>query len=186
MNIDADKLSKQIKFLSEIDKLKSVYRKTVLIDKSRQETSAEHSWHFAITALILQEYADKKVNLERVIKMSLIHDLVEIYAGDTFVFEKVDMAEQKRKEHEAAQILFNILPDEQKNEFYSLWLEFDENLSDDAQFANSIDRLQPFINEYFSTTTEHPPESEMVKRMEIIKHSISKLWDYVYKIIIGE
>ena len=186
MSVVDDKLSKQIKFLIEIDKLKSIYRNTVLIDKSRQETSAEHSWHFAISALILQEYSDKKVDLERVVKMSLIHDLVEIYAGDTFAFDNIDTAELKEKEHEAARVLFNILPDEQKNDFYSLWLEFDENSSDDAQFANSIDRLQPFINEYFSTTTNHPPEAEMLKRMEIIKHSIPKLWEYVYAIINGE
>ena len=139
-------LSQQIQFLKEIDQLKSVVRKSPLIDQSRKENSAEHSWHLAMYALILKDTADESINIERVIKMLLIHDIVEIDAGDHPIHETGDNSTQEATEQAAADRIFGLLPTEQGTELKSLWYEFEAAESADARFAKSLDRLQPLVH----------------------------------------
>lgn len=179
-----DKISKQLNFLAEIDKMKTIYRQTSLIDKSRMETDAEHSWHFAVMAITLFEYCEiDNVNLDRVVKMALVHDLVEIYAGDTFVYDVAGNETKEKREKESADKLFAILPKEQALEFRILWEEFDKVESSDAIYANAIDRFQPFLNNYSGggpTWIKHGTHSDLVKaRMEFVKKVMPKLSDFI-------
>ncbi len=133
----------QVNFLREADKLKSVYRATSLSNGERRENSAEHSWHVALYALILADHANTKIDIFRVIKMIIIHDLVEIDVGDYPIFSKYDVAAIREKEAAAATRIFSLLPTDQASEFSKLWIEFDAGETSDAQFAKSMDRFQP-------------------------------------------
>lgn len=139
------RLSQQLAFLSEIDKLKSVIRATTLCDGSRRENSGEHSWHIAMYALVLAEHAARPVNVERVIKMLLLHDLVEIDAGDNPIHGDHDPAEMELIEQAAADRIFGLLPADQAADYRALWEEFEAAESDDAIFAKSVDRVQPVV-----------------------------------------
>jgi putative hydrolase of HD superfamily len=139
------RLSQQLAFLSEIDKLKSVIRATTLCDGSRRENSGEHSWHIAMYALVLAEHATRPVNVERVIKMLLLHDLVEIDAGDNPIHGDHDPAEMELIEQAAADRIFGLLPTDQAADYRALWEEFEAAESDDAIFAKSVDRVQPVV-----------------------------------------
>ncbi|WP_020407951.1 HD domain-containing protein [Hahella ganghwensis] len=141
-----DHLKQQLGFLKEIDQLKGVIRQTPLMDKSRQENSAEHSWHLAMYALILSEYANEPVNVGRVIQMLLIHDIVEVDAGDVPLHGSGDKTEQAEREQAAANRLFGLLPDKQGASLRELWDEFEEASTPDARFAKSLDRLQPVLH----------------------------------------
>ncbi|SHE72969.1 putative hydrolases of HD superfamily [Litoreibacter ascidiaceicola] len=141
----SDKLSRQFAFLNEADKLKSVLRGTTLCDSSRQENSGEHSWHIALYAMVLAEHAERPVNTDRVIKMLLLHDLVEIDAGDNPIHGNHDPVEMERVEQAAADRIFGLLPALQAAEFRALWNEFEAAETDDAVFAKSIDRVQPVV-----------------------------------------
>ncbi|MCP5016957.1 MAG: HD domain-containing protein [Ketobacter sp.] len=138
-------MEKQLSFLIEIDKLKNVIRKSPLIDQSRRENSAEHSWHLALYALVLAGEAGVEVNVDRVIRMLLLH-IVEIDAGDHPIHESIDSEKQQQLEFNAAQRIFGLLPEEQAKEMLGLWLEFEAGESDDAAFAKSLDRFQPLIH----------------------------------------
>lgn len=142
----SDRLSRQLDFLIKADKLKTVTRGTTLCDGSRPENSGEHSWHIALYALILAEHAKTPVNIDRVIKMLLLHDLVEIDAGDAPIHGDHDPAVQEKIELQAADRLFGMLPDDQRDELRVLWDEFEAAESDDAVFAKSVDRVQPVIS----------------------------------------
>ena len=142
----SDRINKQIAFLTEADKLKSVLRATKLCDGSRNENSGEHSWHIALYALIMAEHAVRPVNIDRVIRMLPIHDLVEIDAGDTPIHGQHDIAKQDKLEQRAALRIFGLLPQDQAFEMRKLWDEFEAAQSDDAVFAKSIDRVQPVIS----------------------------------------
>ena len=140
-------LQKQLSFIVEVDKVKNIMRRTLLIDGTRRENDAEHSWHLAIMAMLLTEYAeDKNFSLERVMKMVIVHDLVEIYAGDTFAFDVQGNIEKEEKEKLAADKLFSQLPENQGKQLRKLWEEFDEMKTPDARYAAALDRLQPFIH----------------------------------------
>ena len=141
-----DRLSKQLDFLTEADKLKSVLRGTTLCDGSRRENSGEHSWHIALYALILAEHATRPVRIDRVIKMMLIHDLVEIDAGDHPIHGDHDPAAVAEIERAAAERIFGLLPHDQGEAYRKLWQEFEAAETDDAIFAKSIDRVQPLIS----------------------------------------
>jgi len=141
-----NRITAQIEFLTEADRLKSILRGTSLCDNSRRENSGEHSWHIALFALILSEHAARPVDINRVIKMLLIHDLVEIDAGDTPIHAQHDAAEQARKEQHAAKRIFGLLPQDQATELRALWDEFEASETDDAIFAKSLDRTQPLIS----------------------------------------
>ena len=135
--MDVNRLEQQMRFLVEVDKMKSVYRRTILIDKTRRESDAEHSWHFALMAMLLAEYADpEKVDCARVIRMALVHDLIEIYAGDTFAYDVQGNQDKRQRETEAADKLFALLPEDQAAEIRALWEEFDAMETPDAQYAD--------------------------------------------------
>lgn len=139
-------LERQLAFLREIDRLKSVVRLSPLIDGSRRENSAEHSWHLAMYALVLSEHAAGAIDVMRVVKMLLIHDIVEIDAGDVPFHVPAAHAGQAAREHLAAERLFGLLPDAQAAEFRELWFEFEAAESDDAKFAKALDRFQPMLH----------------------------------------
>lgn len=141
MRIDA-----QLAFLTEADKLKSVLRGTTLCDGTRRENSGEHSWHIALYAMVMAEHAIRPVNIDRVIKMLLIHDIVEIDAGDNPIHGTHDPAEMEQIEKAAADRIFGLLPPDQAQAFRALWDEFEAAETDDAIFAKSIDRVQPVIS----------------------------------------
>jgi len=142
---NAKRLNQQLAFLTEADKLKSTLRATKLCDGSRRENSGEHSWHIALYAMTLAEHANRPVDIARVIRMLLIHDLVEIDAGDVPIHAEYDRTAQLAIEQAAAERIFGLLPDDQALEFRTLWDEFESAESDDAVFAKSIDRVQPVI-----------------------------------------
>ncbi len=176
-------LDKQFDFLREIDQLKSVIRKSPLIDQSRKENSAEHSWHLAMYALILKDSSEKEINIERVIKMLLIHDIVEIDAGDHPLHETIDNSLQEEAEQKAAERIFSLLPDRQGNELKALWYEFEAAESNDAVFAKSLDRLQPLIHNVATnggTWIEGNVSHEQVKQRygSVIAEGSRTLWDY--------
>ncbi|BAL23903.1 HD family hydrolase [Azoarcus sp. KH32C] len=139
-------LERQLAFLKEIDRLKSIVRLTPLIDRSRRENSAEHSWHLAMYALVLAEHAAGTVDVLRVVKMLLIHDIVEIDAGDVPFHVPATHAGQAERERLAAERLFGLLPGAQAAEFRELWFEFEAAESDDAKFAKALDRFQPMLH----------------------------------------
>lgn len=143
---DQSRIDAQMVFLSEADKLKSVLRATTLNDASRRENSGEHSWHIALYAMVLAEHAITPVNIDRVIKMLLIHDLVEIDAGDTPIHGDHDAEKQAVIEQNAATRIFGLLPQDQAQEFRALWDEFEAAETDNAVFAKSIDRVQPVVS----------------------------------------
>jgi putative hydrolase of HD superfamily len=145
---DLQRLSDQIAFVLEIDQLKTVLRQTPIGDSSRQENTAEHSWHLALAAIVLAEHANEAVDVAKVVEMLLIHDLVEIDAGDTFVYNTMDAAgraEQEAREELAAERIFALLPPEQGAYFRALWDEFESKGSAEARFAKAVDRLQPML-----------------------------------------
>lgn len=141
-----NRIDAQLDFLIEADRLKSVLRATTLCDASRRENTAEHSWHIALYALVMAEHSNRPVNIDRVIKMLLLHDLVEIDAGDTPIHGDGDPAVQAQIEQVAADRIFGLLPEDQNAAFRALWEEFEAAETDDAIFAKSIDRVQPVIS----------------------------------------
>ncbi|MGJ8604677.1 MAG: HD domain-containing protein [Marivita sp.] len=137
------RLDQQMAFLNEADRLKSILRATTLCDGSRMENSAEHSWHIALYALVLTEHAEAPLDTAKILKMLLLHDLVEIDAGDAPVFGTHDADDLAKREQAAADRIFGLLPDDQAQAFRAIWDEFEANLTPEAQFAKSIDRMQP-------------------------------------------
>ncbi|MDG3088190.1 HD domain-containing protein [Vibrio hannami] len=143
------RLKKQLELLMELDRLKSVLRRTrVKSAEKRLENSAEHSWHVALMALLLEEHANEPVDITKVVKMLLLHDIVEIDAGDTFVYDSVASKEQEEKELAAADRLFGMLPDDQGKELKNIWFEFEQAESAEAKFAKALDRLIPILMNY--------------------------------------
>ena len=140
------RLDAQLKFTAEIDKMTSVYRKTLLIDRSRAENDAEHSWHIAVMALLFEEYAVEKVDLHHAMEMLIVHDLIEIYAGDTFAYDVEGNKTKAAREEAAAEKLFSILPPEQGAKIRALWEEFDAHSTPDARYADCLDKLQPYFH----------------------------------------
>ncbi|WP_022762049.1 MULTISPECIES: HD domain-containing protein [unclassified Butyrivibrio] len=140
-----DRLRKQMEFALEIDKEKNVFRQTHLSGKGRNENDAEHAWHMAIMAYLLKEYSNKDIDISRVMIMCLIHDIVEIDAGDTYAYDKEGLATQKEREDAAKERIFSILPEDQKKELTALFDEFEENKTPESKFAHAMDNLQPLM-----------------------------------------
>ena len=183
-----DRFKQQIEFILEVDKLKQVLRQTILMDKSRRENSAEHSWHIALMVLILSEYAkDPDVDLFRVMKILLVHDLIEIDAGDTYCYDDQGRKDQTRREKKAADRIFNLLPADQAVTFRELWDEFEERRTPESRYANALDRLQPFLHNYFTEGQiwqENNINSAQVKeRMNPVDDGATILWNYVSSLI---
>jgi putative hydrolase of HD superfamily len=181
-------LQEQINFLIEIDKLKTIERKTKIIHGDRKENDAEHSWHLAMMALVLHNQANTDVDLLKVIKMLLVHDLVEIDAGDTFAYDTVGNEDKLEREQAAANRLFNLLPQDQAKQVLELWLEFESKETAEAQFAASLDRLQPLIHNYNNegdTWKKYNITSEQVlARNKEIANGSTALWEYAQSLII--
>ncbi|MFN1551330.1 HD domain-containing protein [Vibrio natriegens] len=183
-----ERLEKQLKLLIELDQLKNVLRRTrVKSAEGRLENSAEHSWHVALMAVLMEEHANAPVDICRVMKMLLIHDVVEIDAGDTFVYDTAASKEQAEKEIKAAERLFGMLPSEQGKELLVLWHEFEAAQTDDAKYAKALDRLIPMLLNYHNdgqSWQEHGVTREQAltinKRIEL--GSVT-LWDKAKEII---
>ena len=148
---EQDALTQQLRFLREIDRLKSVVRQSPLLDRSRKESSAEHSWHLAVYASVLHEYASGTIDVARVVKMLLLHDIVEIDAGDSPIHAAGhSLVLQAEREAEAARRLFGLLPAGQGDELLAVWQEFEAGTSADARFAKALDRFQPLLVNVFT------------------------------------
>jgi putative hydrolase of HD superfamily len=185
---DGKRFKSQIEFILEIDKLKNVLRRTTLLDRSRQENSAEHSWHIALIFLVLSEYADEdNLDFLRAIKLLLTHDLVEIDAGDTYCYDEIGGQDQKTRETKAAERIFSILPADQAVTFRSLWDEYETRDTPESRFAHALDRLQPFLHNYFTrghTWQKHGiRKSQVIARMRPVDDGSHRLWDYVSSLI---
>jgi putative hydrolase of HD superfamily len=181
-NLDA-----QLAFIRELDTLKGVYRLArVKTDDNRRENSAEHSWHICLIAHVLHDYVDEPIDLNRVIRLLLVHDIVEIDAGDTFAFASQSaLDEQPEKELRAAKRLFGLLPEHQGKEFLELWLEFERRDTPESRYAVAIDRVAPLLmnvaNEGGSWRHHSPSRSQVLKRNEFIQSAAPRLWDYVVR-----
>lgn len=143
-----ERLEKQINFILELDKMKNLYRQTYVLHEDRKENDAEHSWHIAIMAILLSEYANSEIDTAKVIKMLLLHDVIEIYAGDTYCYDAVGNSTKAEREEKAARRIFGLLPEDQCTEFYELWREFEDSVTKEARFAAVLDRLQPLMLNY--------------------------------------
>lgn len=149
MTLDNERLARQLELLLELDRLKTVLRRTrIKSADNRFENSAEHSWHVALMAILMEEYANDPVDIAKVVKMLLIHDVVEIDAGDVIVYDTEAAKQQSEKEHQAARRLFGMLPPEQGDELLTLWLEFEAAESPEARFGKALDRLIPMLLNY--------------------------------------
>ena len=185
---NSERFKSQIEFITEVDKLKQIQRRTTLLDGARQENSAEHSWHIALIVLILSEYADQdNLDLLQVIKLLLVHDLVEIDADDTYCYDEIGGQDQKIRETKAADRIFNILPPDQAALLRSLWDEYEDRQTPESRFANAIDRLQPLLHNYFTrghTWKKHGiRKKQVLERMKPVDEGSHFLWDYVARLI---
>jgi putative hydrolases of HD superfamily len=181
--VSSDRLSQQLAFIIEIDKLKSILRQTLITDGSRRENSAEHSWHLAVMAPLLAEYAPEPVDVSRAIRMLLVHDIVEIDAGDTFAYDMHGNESKAERELQAADRIFGLLPEDQQREYRALWEEFELRDTAEARFANALDRLQPLLNNYRTqggTWRIHKlNRTQVVKRMEPVREFLPTVYPIV-------
>ena len=182
------RLPQQLTFINEIEKLKLIYRRNRTIAQTRFANSAEHSWHLAVMALLLAEHANptQSLDLFKVVKMLLIHDLVEIYAGDTWLYDTEANASQAEREQASAAKLFGLLPADQAKAFTQLWLEFEARQTPEAQYAAAIDALQPLANHLLSgdpTEEPRPTIEQVIARKRHIAQSAPALWEAAQQII---
>jgi len=182
-----ERLEKQIRFIIEIDKIKHIFRRTRLLDHSRHENDAEHSWHLAVMALVLAEYANEPVDIAKVIKMVLIHDIVEIDAGDTFIYAEHLNEQKLLTEKAAAERIFGMLPDDQKHEMIALWDEFEKKETIEAKFAGALDRLEPVLQNCHDNGyawQKHGISKEQVLTLNSrIAGGSEAIWEYAKTII---
>lgn len=176
-------LKQQIAFINELDKLKAIYRKTMVkSDNNRHENSAEHSWHIAMLASVLAEYISEPVNVHRVVLMLLIHDIVEIDAGDAFAFDVAAVASQAEKEITAANRLFGLLPDFQRDHMMALWQEFETLKTADSRFAKAMDCMLPLLqnmsNNGGSWAANNISRAQVLKRNQYLEGLAPELWNY--------
>ena len=184
-----ERLKKQLDFLLEIDKEKEIYRQTHILGGKRRENDAEHAWHMAIMAFVLQEYANETVDVLRVMKMVLMHDLVEIYAGDTYAYSGVSKEEQHAKEEKGAARIFGMLPKEKGRKLYDLWQEFEAGETAEARFAHTMDNIQPMmLNDYTDGKAWQQfgvSLSKIYKRNELTPKGSRVLWSYAKERILA-
>lgn len=182
-----DRLQKQMEFIVEVDKVKKIMRQTYLSDASRKEDDAEHSWHLALMAVLLKEYSNEEVDLTKVIHMVLIHDLVEIDAGDTYAYSGESAAVTEARERKAAERVFGILPEDQGKVFRDLWEEFEAYQTPEAKFAHVLDNCQPMLlndaSNGLSWTEHQVRKSQIYKRNEHTAEGSRKIWNYMQSLI---
>ncbi len=185
--MDTSNLSMQLSFIKEIDKLKYIERKTKLFHSDRRENDAEHSWHLAMMTLVLAEHSDKPVNVLKVLKMVLIHDIVEIDAGDTVIYDTLKSHTNTQQELKAAKRIFGLLPEKQAKEFIAIWEEFEEGLTDEARFARSMDRFEPLLQNVSNsggTWKEFDVDYQKVyEKKKAIKNGSSSIWAYAESLL---
>lgn len=181
------RLEKQIAFILEIDKVKQIMRQTPLTDGNRKENDAEHSWHIALMALLLKEYAEDEVDVAKVMTMVLVHDLVEIDAGDTYAYDEAAAESKKEREQKAADRIFGILPADQGNYLRSLWDEFEAYETADAKYAHLLDNFQPMLLNDASggiSWKEHDvKKSQIYKRNAHIEETSKTIWEHMKQMV---
>ena len=185
--MDNARFERQVIFILEIEKLKTVFRRTYVLGTNRHENDAEHSWQLAMMAFVLNEYANEEVNALRILKMVLIHDIVEIDAGDTFCYDDKGALDKADRERAAAQRLFGLLPDNQAKEIQGLWEEFEGRNTPEAKFANGLDRLMPLLHNYHSegkAWKEHGiTKAQVMAKNKHIADGSTKLWEFAHSVI---
>lgn len=186
--MNTERLNQQIHFILEIDRLKDILRQSYLIHSRRRENSAEHSWHLALLAIVLAEHADTSFDLLRLLKMLLIHDVVEIDAGDTYIYGEYDEIAKIQQEQQAAERIFGLLPPDQSAEMKSLWAEFEAKKTPEARFAGALDRLMPLLHNYHTqgvSWKEHGVRSEQVfaRNQSPLAKGSAGLWEYARQLI---
>lgn len=182
-----ERMKKQFLFLLEIDKVKNIYRQTHLTNNGRLENDAEHSWHISIMAYLLKEYANEDIDIGRVMIMCLLHDVVEIYAGDTFAYDDEKKKTQKEREEKAKEKIYSLLPDDQKDEFIGLFDEFEKNDTAEAKYAHVMDQLQPLLlnhsNQGKDWKENHVVASQVYQRQEKVKQGSIKIYEVIDMIL---
>jgi len=185
--MDPPRLNQQITFILEIDKLKSVLRQSYITVDERHENSAEHSWHLAIMALILIEHAEEKIDLCHVLKLLLVHDIIEIDAGDTYCYDEVGTKDQSIREHQAAERIFSLLPEDQANTMCDLWLEFESRNTLEAKFAVALDCLMPLLHNLHTkgkSWQEHNiTKDQVITHNRAMNDGSAQLWQFAQSII---
>ena len=183
----ADNLLNQVNFIKEIDKLKYIQRKTKLFNSDRCENDAEHSWHLAMMTIVLAEHSDNPIDVLKVLKMVLIHDIVEIDAGDTFIYDATKSHANTNEELIAAKRIFGLLPAKQAEEFIAIWEEFEEGITAEARFAKSMDRFEPLLqntsNNGGTWKEFNVPYQKVYDKKKIIKNGSTAIWSYSEQLI---
>ncbi len=186
-SLNTERLARQIAFVLEIDRLKSIGRRSYLLNETRRENSAEHSWHLAVMALVLAEHANAEVDTLQVLKMLLVHDIVEIDSGDTYIYDAAGNDTKAEREEEAARRLFGLLPPDQAAEMTALWQEFEARETPEAKFAAALDRLMPLLHNYHTegrSWREHGISKSQVLRLNShMAQGSQTLWDYAEALI---
>jgi len=182
-----ENLLKQVSFIKEIDKLKYIQRKTKLFNSDRHENDAEHSWHLAMMTIVLAEHSDRPIDVLKVLKMVLIHDIVEIDAGDTFIYDTTKNHTNTDEELIAAKRIFGLLPSEQANEFIAIWKEFEDGITDEAKFAKSMDRFEPLLqntsNNGGTWVEFNVPYQKVYDKKKVIANGSTVIWNYAEDLI---
>lgn len=185
--MDGERFKKQIAFILEADKEKNILRQTHINGYSRQETDAEHAWHMAMMVYLLQEYANEKFDVAKAMMMALVHDIVEIDAGDTYAYDNVDMQSSKQKEAQAAERIFGILPDDQRKELQALFEEFEACETAEAKFVRAMDNFQPLLLNDSNNGADWRLHG--VKKTQVVNRQIksnlgsSAVWEYTQSLI---
>lgn len=187
MTAENERLQKQIAFIKEIDKVKSIFRQTYLADGTRKENDAEHSWHIALMVVLLKEYVSEDVDVAKVMTMVLIHDLVEIDAGDTYAYDSEGAKSKREREVKAADRIFGILPEDQGMYFRELWEEFEAYETPDAKYAHLLDNFQPLLLNDASggrSWNEHGVhKSQIYKRNEKVQETSQEIWNTIQEVV---
>jgi len=185
--MNTEDLLKQIAFIKEIDKVKYIQRKTKLFNSDRNENDAEHSWHLALMAIVLAQHSDEPIDVLKVVKMVLIHDIVEIDAGDVFIYDTLKNHSNTDEERLAANRIFGLLPQKQAAEMIAVWEEFEAGETSEAKFAKSMDRLEPLLQNTSNnggTWKEFDVNYEKVyEKKSVIKNGSTTLWNYAEGLI---
>lgn len=185
--MQTEDLLKQIEFIKEIDKLKYIQRRTKLFNSDRNENDAEHSWHLAMMAIILSQHSNVPIDILKVVKMVLIHDIVEIDAGDTFIYDTVKNHTNTDEELLAAKRIFGLLPDAQRDEMIAVWEEFETGETAEAKFAKSMDRLEPLLQNVSNnggTWKEFDVDYQKVyDKKSVMRYGSESIWNYAENLI---
>ena len=181
------RFQKQLQFILEVDKTKNIFRQTHLTHRGRNENDAEHAWHMAMMIYLLKEYANEEIDLAKTMMMALIHDIVEIDAGDTYAYDDQGLATQKEREAQAAKRIFGLLPEDQKAEMMALFEEFEAYESAEAKFAHAIDNFQPLLlndsNDGYDWESHDVSAKRILKRHSLSKLGSNKIGEYSEKLI---